>query len=354
MIESSEKGARVLICCAEFHGYHYIFKAAFERSGYRCELFDERDCASSTSKALTRLNLRQRFPWAMRAYRAKLVRRVREFRPDVIVVITPEMIDRRAVQALRAAAPGARIILYMWEALLRKPRGIALIDMVDAAFSYDPLDCEVMPRLQFLPLFHTLGDLPSISESGAGHDVVFIGSVQFARLQALATISKTIARQGRRGFFFLYAPTLIHWGIFAIAARTLGFRGRISRKQIPHREYLRLHDEARCVIDIQRGTQSGLALRSLDAIFAGRPLLTTNKLIRRYDFFDKAPVGVFSPTDEVLTFPDTSDDLWPDAELHDRYSLSSWVAILMGRRAPGAYFLPPKPGRIADAELSLA
>ena len=183
--------------------------------------------------------------------------------------------------------------------------------------------------------------MPSVSEPSEGHDVVFVGSVQFARLRALAAISKTIAKNGQRSFFFLYAPTLVHWWIFAAASRVFGFRGIISRRQIAHEEYLRLHGAARCVIDIQRGTQTGLALRSFDAIFAGRPLLTTNPLIQHYDFFGKAPVDLFSPTDEVLHFPEVRRGVWPDAALHESYSLSNWIAVLTGRRAPEPHFRPP-------------
>jgi hypothetical protein len=336
MIDTSSTGQRVLVCCAEFHSYHKIIAAGFERLGHVCELFDERDSPDAVSKALTRLKLRQLSPRAMRAFRKKLARRTRDFRPDVILIIAPEMIDPLAIAALRVAAPGVRIILYMWESLVRKPLGRPLLGLVDQAFSYDTVDCEAVDGIDFLPLFHTLDNMPVAPEPRPGGDMVFIGSVQFARLIALAAISRTLARKGQGSFFFLYAPTLLHWLIFKAAARLFGYRGQVARHQISHREYLSRHDEAACIIDIQRGNQTGLALRSFDAIFAGKPLLTTNLLTPRYDFYDKAPVGLFAPGDD-LKVPDVNEAAWPDAELHERYKLSTWIKVLMGSRSAAPY-----------------
>ena len=81
--------------------------------------------------------------------------------------------------------------------------------------------------------------------------------------------------------------------------------------------------KTKAVIDIQPPNQAGLTMRTIEMLGAGRKLLTTNKFVADYDFFDKQNIEIFEREKPVVDFSFLKNSYSPvDNNIYQKYSLS--------------------------------
>ena len=332
---TSGKRPRLLLILPTFHGYEDKIVLAARNAGYDCLRVDERIGNGIMAKTLTRLGILQRIRPVMRRYLDRLIRTARDFDPDIVLVINAETLNEQAIARLREETPRARYVIYMWDSSSKKNIPAAMYRRFDRACSFDPDDCRRIDGLIHIPLFH-MHDRPSWADGGypGEHEVdcTFIGTARMRRMKILADAARQLEASGKRHFFYLYAPSIPHYILFSIYRMVTGYRGILSRRAMPYPEYLdRIAGSATC-IDIEQSDQNGLTMRTLEVVFSGRPLVTTNRWAKAYDFYDSFPVSVFSP-DEPLALP--SGEPGQRAEsLFERYSLASWLRTVLGNDTP--------------------
>ncbi|MCM5694604.1 MULTISPECIES: hypothetical protein [unclassified Leclercia] len=84
---------------------------------------------------------------------------------------------------------------------------------------------------------------------------------------------------------------------------------------------------SRCILDISHPLQQGLTMRTIETLGAKRKLITTNKNILHYDFYNEDNILVI---DESVTTKQIESFLQKNykaltAELYNKYSVSYWV-----------------------------
>jgi hypothetical protein len=95
---------------------------------------------------------------------------------------------------------------------------------------------------------------------------------------------------------------------------------------------------SKCVIDIQRTGQSGLTMRTFEALASGAVLVTTNEAIRNEPFYDPVRVVILPEGDPIKAralivralHAYTDDPGWVSRSLAP-YSLSTWVQTISTR-----------------------
>ena len=97
------------------------------------------------------------------------------------------------------------------------------------------------------------------------------------------------------------------------------------------KETVKTIENSKIVFDICNKNQVGLTMRTIEALGSQRKLITTNKDIVNYDFFDKNNIYVF----DLESFEIPSAFL--ETEYHEineniykKYSLSSWINTIFG------------------------
>ena len=95
---------------------------------------------------------------------------------------------------------------------------------------------------------------------------------------------------------------------------------------LSEKETVKTIENSKIVFDICNKNQVGLTMRTIEALGSQRKLITTNKDIVNYDFFDKNNIYVF----DLESFEIPSAFL--ETEYHEineniykKYSLSSWI-----------------------------
>lgn len=99
-----------------------------------------------------------------------------------------------------------------------------------------------------------------------------------------------------------------------------------EKNYIPYNEYLQLLSESKCILDILSPNQSGFTLRVMEALFLKKKLITNNKEIKNYDFYNKNNIFILEEdnTENIIDFI-KSDYKTISKEIIDLYDFENWL-----------------------------
>ena len=123
------------------------------------------------------------------------------------------------------------------------------------------------------------------------YDFLYIGKAK-NRIESIETLYKILAKNGFNCYFVINDVENNHKRI----------PGIIYNKQIPYTEYLDRLFESKCIVEINEATQTGVTLRYLEALSAGKKLLTNNQNIKYEKYFNNSFIGIVPHGDESIDF----------------------------------------------------
>ena len=96
---------------------------------------------------------------------------------------------------------------------------------------------------------------------------------------------------------------------------------------IKYSDYLELLSKSRCILDYNQEGQKGLSLRPLESLFFEKKLITNNKDIQNYDFYNKDNIFILGidnmdNIEEFINKPYTKID----RKIIDRYEFKNWLS----------------------------
>lgn len=227
-------------------------------------------------------------------------------------------------------ATTAKFVLYLWDSLRNCQRVGASLGLFDVVCSFEPDDCQSF-GLYFLPLFYT-EDYGALSEeigSNFEYDACFVGSVhQIEKFKMVNSIVERLRSEGARVITHYFLPSksvgmLRKFQCSAYRKADLKYTS-LSRNQV-----VRIIQKSKIVIDAPQKSQSGLTMRSIEAVGANRRLITSNSSVRNYDFFSSGNIEVFSNTNPVNDSFCICNPVPYSPGVRERYSIKSWVDFIL-------------------------
>lgn len=239
------------------------------------------------------------FDWSAARLRKLIKKKLRSssVNNDIVFVIKGENLTQEDIAYLRNSNPQARFILYLWDSLVRHSNLDVLLSNFDEIRSFDRIDCLSSTRLKFRPLFYRV--LPVIRSKD--FFLSFIGWMHSDRLAIVRSIRNQLKAQGQSYFIKLYMGKLSYF--FArYFTRILNSDDRelITLKPIPYEEYQQITAASQIILDIAHPQQSGLTIRTIEALAAGCHLMTTNADIVNYPEISINDYTVFEREDPSL------------------------------------------------------
>lgn len=320
----------VVLFCPSFFGYDKAIKEEIESLGALVDLYDERPFKSILGKAMLRFNLSWLLMWHIERYFYNiLLPKVNDI--DYLVFINPESITPAIISKIRKINSEIKIIVYMWDSFRNKAAAIKLLKSADCFFTFDSDDA-VTFNISFLPLFYVkdysscrLNESQDVSRK---YKFSFIGTAHTERYR----IVKKIISGADSVFLFLFVPSKI---VFLYKKYICGELSELSFMDVSstpmlRRDVVSVVANSDAIIDINHPKQVGLTMRTLEVLGAGRKLITTNRYVVNYDFYNENNFLVYHEhSDEHLV---TSFLNKPYINLGDevyyKYSISSWVRQL--------------------------
>jgi hypothetical protein len=318
--------ADILFIGGGFFGYAGEISRALSLRGRKVAWFEDRPALDTMTKSLLRI-APSLVAAKSAAYFEGIIAKMRDQPIRDILVIKGEALSPRSIERLRAAMPKARLTLYFWDSYRNMPKDSPeKVSLFDKSFTFDPHDAQTDRRLNYRPLFF-LDDYVSLPQHEPDIDLLFLGTIHSDRYEILGRLSHALP-PGVRFEKILYFPSRVVYAARRIVDPQFwrARRDEFVFHPLSKIAIQTLISRARVVVDIERSVQSGLTMRTIEMLGAGKKLLTTNSQVVEADFFNPNNISVIDRRRPIVTssFMESAYEP-PLAELLKRYSLSGWL-----------------------------
>lgn len=325
-IVMSVENCSCLLIAPDFFGYAKEIQACLERRGISTLWFDDRPSNDTLTKALIRISPRLQRTKAER-YFDEVIRQACKHPIMEVLVIKGQGMSCGAVRRLRRALPHARFTLYFWDSYKNMSSDSpAKVDLFDRAFTFDPVDADNDPRLEYRPLFY-LDDYANLPKLKPDIDLFFFGTIHSDRYQVLSRLERALPSDIRVKKILYFSSRSVYW-----ARRLLQpafWTSKIAEfifKPVHKAEIKSLLARSRVILDIERPIQAGLTMRTLEAIGARKKIITTNPFAIMSDIYREENILLIDRNNIVIPESFFSSDFvdLPDG-INKKYSLNGWL-----------------------------
>ena len=318
----------ILFISPDTFGYYKAISAAIARRGFNPIWLNQLPSTSVASRVFFRLapSVARRLATKHFARELSMIERV-----DQILIVKGEGVSDATIAGMRARYPEAKIVFYLWDSLANVSGADRKIELCDVAYSFDPVDCEKNEALEHLPLFHSKGPGSTTYKPGFA---AFIGTLHGNRYQLIKALAEEIEKVTRiTPFLYFYYPNRTLFSILKLTKKSFRKmrRSDVHFEPVPRDLYAAINSEAEIAIDICHPKQSGLTMRSIEALGDDKKLITNNKTVRRYDFYRPENYYIVDgkPGADFAAFL-TSPYVPPPTETVAKYHIDSWLSTLLG------------------------
>lgn len=234
---------------------------------------------------------------------------------DQILVINPELIERKYHEEIRKFTP--KYIAYLYDSLARCPAE-HLFDLFDEIFSFDQEDAKkhdfkLITNYNYLPQ----GKI----QNEAKFDLVYLASFdnrrnvvdQILRKMKDLKLSAQVIIVGKKSWKKKVLPDKNSSIIY-------------KTKRIPHENISDYYKKGKVLLDLMRDNQTGLSFRIFEAMALKKKIITNNPTIKDYDFYQPENILVLNKDLSNLEksfFETPYQELKP--EIYQKYTLENWV-----------------------------
>lgn len=333
-------GQRVLLIGIGFYDYEAAIVAEFRALGAEVVVENEQPPEMRGKLAPLRRRLMPDMSTPLRRHREVMLARARSAgRLDHVVVIKGTLLDQTFIEALRAAQPAACFTAYHWDSMARYPDLVRRQSLFDRVLTFDHADAAAHPEFILRPLFFR-PELQASRPAATSVDLCFVGWLHHDRLRQVETIRNQAKALGLSTFFYFFT------GLWTGVSLCFGGRGRdVHIRPLPFARYVEKVSAAKIIVDLPHPLQTGLTMRAIEAVGAGKKLMTTARGIEAYDFYRPENIAVLDA--ERLQIDTTfiaGHQVELPAETIERYSLNIWSREVLG--IAGSAPFVPEAGRM--------
>lgn len=309
-----------------------LYKHICDQLGISLYQIADKPSSGVIDKTAGRLHLKIYEKVLLRYYKTEIDKSGNGF--DFILIIRGEYTPSKAIDYLRQMNPSAKIILYMWDSI-RNNRGIEKKwKLFDRVYTFDRLDyLNHQTEIGFVPLYYREEDIEDLDLSQSPlYDIAFVGTAHGDRVKIVNEIESECKKNGLKMYKYLYSPHVlvyIYNKLFNKDYRHVKKKD-LSFQMIPQKKIYEIYCKSRCVLDAEIKTQTGLTMRTIDILGLKRKLITTNKDIVNYDFYNPNNICIIDRKHISLDcnfLEKTYQEI--DGEIYKKYSMKSWLISLL-------------------------
>lgn len=326
-------GKKVLFICPRFFGYEQEIELELRRLGADVDFFDERPFTSSVAKIFNRLNFKMFITKQIKEYYLDILQYAKNVRYDYLFVIAPETMGADFLIDFKSNNDKVKSILYLWDSIANKKNALNLIPYFDKVVTFDKNDSIIDNKITFLPLFYIEAygsyhrDISKLS-----YDLAFIGTAHSGRYGLVKRIIENVRNENVNNFSFFFSPSKLLFLLKKLFTKELSgiSINDISFKPMAFKDVINILGDSRIVIDIEHPKQNGLTMRTIEMLGMQKKLITTNKNVVGYDFYNPSNILVVDRGDLSIDTSFIHSEYQPvDATIREKYSLSAWLLNLL-------------------------
>ncbi|UUC45320.1 hypothetical protein [Flavobacterium cerinum] len=248
---------------------------------------------------------------------------------DIILVINPDVIELKYHQLIKQHTK--KYIAYLYDSLHRCPVDHLLnAGLFDEVFSFDEQDAKAHNFIKMNNYIYF--DKKPIPAEKPPYKITTISSFD-KRFPIYNTIANQL-EQMKAPFHFIFVSRNINFKKFkynfkAEAGAKTNKQLLFQSKKIRLKQLLKLYSEAEIILDIVQNNQTGLSFRVFEAMGMQKKLITDNKTIVNYPFYNPNNILIIDRDNPVITPEFLATDYEPVPEaIYNQYTLDNWVSTI--------------------------
>ncbi len=326
MIDSQLNNKNILFLCVKTFKLEEQIKAKLESFGARVYFYDERIKDTNFNKAIIRVK-KELYRNKIEKYYYNILEQTKSVSFDYLLVIRGEVVPAFFLERFKEIHPNCILIFYNWDSFKNTPNTSNHLNLYDRKFSFDPEDARNY-GVNFRPLYFTDTYKTISTPINFKYDLLFLGTAHSDRYIISSQIKDFLERNEKNVFCYYFMHS--KWVYYFKKAFDKTFKyfdfNKLSFKSLSVEEIKNLYEESKVILDINHPHQKGLTMRTFEAIGSKRKLITTNREIKKFDFYNSSNVYVLDRNNiEIdLKFFDLPF-IETDPKLYERLSISGWL-----------------------------
>jgi len=319
---------KVLFISVSLFNYERAIKNELESKGFEVDFFDERPSNNIFIKGLIRIK-KKLYNYQINLYYRRIFSEISKKKYDFLFVLKGECMPLFFIEEFKMAFPNAQLIFYTWDSFKNNSNPLSFLHLFDKIFTFDSADA-LFYKINFRPLFF-LNDFLNIKNLTNGkysHDLLFIGTAHTDRYIISSKIVEICAKYKltSKTYYYMQGKYVFLFKQFFDRSFKFFDKRKLSFKSLTSNEIFALFEKSKVILDIHHPSQSGLTMRTFEAIGAGKKLITTNTEISKYIFYNPQNILIVERDDvKVDECFFKTDSLSLEPEIYEAMSLSGWI-----------------------------
>ncbi|MGL6099158.1 MAG: hypothetical protein ACRC0G_06010 [Fusobacteriaceae bacterium] len=326
------KNKKILLFAPKFFNYENEIVKKLEEFGAKVDYYDERMSPNNLTKALIRFNKKMIIN-KINQYYSDIIKKTENIDYDFVFFINPETVTKELLIKFKSKQKKAEFIIYLWDSIKNKNNAKEILDIFDKHFSFDKEDCKNDDRFKFRPLFY-LDEYSSRADNKIfNYDLTFIGTAHSDRYRILKSLKNEGLEKKLKNYFFMYFPSKALFYLKKLIDKSYLKTdiNDFSFNSISKNEILDIISKSKVIIDIQHPKQTGLTMRSIEMLGMKKKLLTTNKDIVNYDFYNENNIRIIDRDNPELDSEFIKSEYKEiNNSIYEKYSIGKWLEEIFG------------------------
>ena len=320
---------KALFIGPRFYGYENEIIRKLAEYGYDVDYFPERnDKLASIAHFMQKNN--QGFSKRLNeSYERKLYRIIKDRGYDLFLLIRGENLSLSFVEKIinHNINKNGRTVYYTWDSITNLPNAQTIYKLFNRRYTFDLNDALKVRDISFLPLFFLDSYNKKIRNNGTEWDIAIIASYSPERYK----IVRSLLNDGYRVKHNIYLKPYLFLKQFLTNPEFRTYdKSLISMRVLGSDEIIDVYSRSKAVLDVPSSKQTGLSMRTIECLGCSMKMITTNKAIKEYDFYN---------TDNILLIDDYKNaniQDWLaipysniDEAIRNKYSLDNWIRVIL-------------------------
>lgn len=329
-------GLNVLLIATSFFGYEKKMKEAIEKNGAIVNYYDERSIKSSYEKALLKLTP-QIFKKKTIAYYKTIIAENKKTNYDIVYIYGATMIDSYIMELIRNNINAKKYVLYLADSVKNNRRYESLFAYFDKVVTFDRGDFNYYKaqykNIHFLPLFYCdeyKGDIKN--KSNTNYDLLFVGTIHSDRINFLEKIKSEADKYHLSTFYYCYLPSKFMYYYYCLKSKSFRrYKKDYFQYKKVNAQYVRdLMSMSKIIIDAQYPRNTGLTMRTIETLGMKRKLITANKDIVNYDFYNRKNICIVDRNNPQFSMDFIREPyVEVEGKIYNSYYIDNWIKKLL-------------------------
>lgn len=273
------EGKNILFISPNFYDYSFQIKSEIELQGGNVVYYPERP-SGFIYRIFRKIEFLKR-----RMDQSYLQNIIKNIKPDIkfdfFFLVRGEIVDEFFIKNLREAINDDVVfIMHQWDSC-KMNNYSALIPFFNHVSTFDPKDAAAL-NIRYVPLFHANEYEMKVSKDQEDIDLLYIVYGHSDRISFLKNLILLSKAQGLVLKYYVYLDLFVFLKWIIQRKLHIGDIRFIRFTPLTLAEVIGYYKKAKAIVDIQHSNQDGLTSRSIEALGAGKLLITTNKNISEY------------------------------------------------------------------------